>query len=101
MVSLLRLSLIAQTPNFSNTDTPTSILAAVIALGTLIVVGLMVALRTIWKQYQKAESENAELRVFMRDQMVPLLTRVNDVVVKILEERAWDERLQHRRQTKS
>lgn len=90
---------LAQSLN-ANPDTPTSILAAVIALGTLIVLGLLYALRVLWKQYQKAEAENGELRVFMRDQMVPLLTRVNDVVVKILEERAWDERLQHRR-TKS
>lgn len=81
-----------------NPDTPTSILAAVIALGTLIILGLLVALRVVWKQYQKAEAENGEIRLFMRDHMVPLLTRVNDVVVKILEERAWDERLQHRRQ---
>jgi uncharacterized protein YneF (UPF0154 family) len=81
----------------ANPDTPTSILAAVIALGTLIVLGLLFAVRVLWKQLQKADVENDELRVFMRDQMVPLLTRVNDVVVKTLQERAWDERLQHRR----
>lgn len=88
--------LIAQALN-TNPDTPTSILAAVVFLGTLIVTGLLVALRVVWRAYQKSEAENGELRVFMREQMVPLLTRVNDVVVKILEERAWDERLQHRR----
>lgn len=92
------LHLLAQTPNLNPADTPTSILAAVIGLGTLIVGGLLVALRVVWRAYQKSESENGELRTFMRDQMVPLLTRVNDVVVRILEERAWDERLQHRRE---
>ncbi len=40
---------LAQTSFDSNPDTPTSILAAVIFLGSVIVGGLLVALRTLWQ----------------------------------------------------
>jgi hypothetical protein len=48
-------------------------------------------------RYRRAEEEGNELRVFLRDQAMPTLIRVQDVIVKILEERAWDERAQRNR----
>lgn len=43
-----------------NPETPTSILAAVIFLGTVIVLGLLAALRMVWGRYQAAlEAEKA------------------------------------------
>ena len=45
----------------ANPDTPTSILAAVIALGSLIVMGLLVALRTLWKDGKDKDSVNKEV----------------------------------------
>lgn len=44
------------------------------------------------------EGENREMSLFMRDQMMPALTRTQDVVAKILEEQAWNERAQRRRE---
>lgn len=44
------------------------------------------------------EAESKEQTLFIRDQMMPALTRTQDVVTKILEERAWDERAQRRRE---
>lgn len=38
---------------------------------------------------------------FMRDQLVPLTTRVHEVLTKLLEERAWDERMQRERERRS
>jgi hypothetical protein len=46
---------------------------------------------------RRAEEEGNELRVFLRDQAMPTLIRVQDVIVKILEERAWDDRAQRNR----
>ena len=46
----------------ANPDTPTSILAAVIALGSLIVMGLLVALRTLWKDGKDKDSAISALQ---------------------------------------
>lgn len=38
------------------------------------------------------DAELTEARLFIRDQMMPLLTRTQDVLAKTLEEQAWAER---------
>src|SRR4051812_9773498 len=43
------------------------------------------------------EVESQEQVLFFRDQVMPLLTRTQDVLSKTLEERAWDERAQRKR----
>ncbi len=47
------------------------------------------------RRIETLEAENREQTIFLRDQMAPLLARSQDVLVKILEERAWDERQRH------
>lgn len=37
-------------------------------------------------------TEQTEARLFIRDSMMPVLTRTQDVLAKSLEERAWQER---------
>lgn len=44
------------------------------------------------RRISQLEAENRDQTIFLRDQAAPLLTRTQDVLVKILEERAWDER---------
>lgn len=65
---------------------------------------LVVAFLQEWivpgSRYRKSEAELAELQRFLREEAVPLLARVQDVLVRHLEDRAWDERLQRRRETK-
>lgn len=41
---------------------------------------------------QRLEDEAKEQALFFRDQAIPALTRTQDVMVKSLEERAWQER---------
>ena len=44
------------------------------------------------RRIQELEAEVAETRLFIRDQLMPLLTRTQDVLAKQLEEQAWTER---------
>lgn len=62
--TLLTLGLIlAQVVPQPSADNPTSILAAVIWLGGIIVLGLLVALRTLWKSNQDKDVEIKALYV--------------------------------------
>lgn len=47
---------LAVDPTNLNPDTPTSILAAVVALGTLIVLGLLVAIRVLWRKVEEQQT---------------------------------------------
>lgn len=53
---------LAQTTFDANPDTPTSILAAVIALGSVIVMGLLWALRTLWQDGKAKDVAIAHLQ---------------------------------------
>ena len=44
------------------------------------------------------DAELRQTRDFIRDQLVPLLTRTQDVLGKTLEERAWDDRARRQRE---
>jgi hypothetical protein len=46
-------------------------------------------------RYRESQRELAEVQRFMRDEAIPLLSRVQEVLARTLEERAWDDR--HRR----
>lgn len=43
-------------------------------------------------ELDQSREETREQTLFLRDQASPLLARTQDVLVKVLEERAWDER---------
>lgn len=67
---------------------------------TLLAVAVLAFMRE-WivpgSRYRRVEQENDEIRTFMRDQAIPTLIRVQELLVKALEERAWDERLRRTR----
>lgn len=76
----------------------------VVGVLLLLVVGFLKGWIVSGRTYQaevdrrtQVEADNQEQVIFFRDQVMPLLTRTQDVLTKTLEERAWDERLQKRR----
>lgn len=41
---------------------------------------------------ERAEQESKQQAEFLRDSAMPVLTRTQDLLVKMIEERSWDER---------
>jgi len=80
-------------------DSPISWITSGGVIGLLCFIVLMLSTDR-WvtgRRYTELQEELKEVQRFMRDEAIPLLSRVQDVLERTLEERAWTER--RRRET--